>query len=163
MPFLTFCQIQKRALWRLSIELDAFTIGGSREATVTIADPRLAAEEVAIRREGEEFRLASLSEDSDVRLNGAVVKEGTIATGDRLRLGDTLLIFDAETHPSDDRIERLTSILEREVCSPAVVEEALHTANATWHGNWRVTLAFAMCGLAVGVLTAIIIARIFAS
>lgn len=163
MPFLMFCHLQKRALWRVSVERDPFTVGCSRQATVTVADPRIAAEEIAIRRRGEHFQIVNLIDHKKVCLNGALVAEATIVTGDRVRLGNTIVLFVAETHPSDAQIEKLVPVLEREVFAPARVREALEMETTTGRWNWRVVVAFAMCGLAVGVLAAVVITRLAGS
>ncbi len=160
MPFLMFCHLQKRALWRVSVERDPFTVGCSRQATVTVADSRIAAEEIAIRRRGEHFHIVNLTDHKKVLLNGAPVTEAPITTGDRVRLGNTFILFVAETHPSDAQIEPLESILDREIFAPARVKEALEVEATTGRWNWRVLVAFAMCGLAVGVLAAIVVARL---
>ncbi len=160
MPFLMFCHLRNRALWRVSVERDPFTVGCSRQATVTVADPRIAAEEIAIRRRGEHFCIVNLTHHKEVLLNGDLVAEATIVTGDRVRLGNTIMLFVAATHPSDAQIDQLASILDREIFAPAHVSEALEVETITGRWNWRVLVAFAMCGLAVGVLAAIVIARL---
>ncbi len=160
MPFLMFCHLQKRALWLVSVERDPFTVGSSRQATVTVADSRIAAEEIAIRRRGERFHIVNLTDHKEVLLNGCLVADATITTGDRVRLGNTIMLFVAETHPSDAQIDQLAPVLDREVFAPANVREALEMETITGRWNWRVVVAFAMCGLAVGVFAAIVIARL---
>jgi hypothetical protein len=160
MPFLMFCQIQKRTLWHVSVESDHFTVGCSRRATVTVSDPRIAAKQIVIRRRGEHFSIANLADHEEVLLNGAPVAEATITTGDRVRLGNTLMLFVAETEPSRERIERLEPVLDREIFTPACVREALELEMTAGAWNRRVLLAFAMCGAAIGVLAAIVITRL---
>ncbi len=160
MPFLMFCQLHKRTLWHVSVESDHFTVGYSLRATVTIAESRIAAEQIAIRRRGEHFWIVNLTDHDEVRLNGAPVREATITTGDRVRLGNTVMLFVAETHPAPERVDQLEPLLDREIFTPALVREALAMEAATDPWNWRVMLAFAMCGVAVGVLAAIVIARL---
>ena len=75
MPFLMFCHLQKRALWRVSVERDPVTIGCSPEATVTVADPLIAAEEIAIRRRGEHFQIVNLIDHKKVLLHGALLRD----------------------------------------------------------------------------------------
>lgn len=156
MPFLVFCHLRKRATWHVSVELDAFTVGSSRRATVTVADAKVAAEQIAVRRSGDGFRMECLAGPGQTLLNGAPAGEGPLTTGDRIRLGDTFMLFASENRPSEEEVDRFESILDREIFAPACVEEALQadTSAASW--NWPVLIAFAMAGLAVGVLLAAI-------
>lgn len=160
MPFLMFCHLRKRASWHVSLECDSFTVGSSRRATVSVADPRIAAVEIAIRRHGEDFRIASLAGRDRVLLNGEPLAERAISTGDRVRLGDTFLLFVAETHPSDARIDQLEPLLDREIFAPEHVREALEEGASAGRLNWPVLVALGMCGLAIGVVLAIVLARL---
>ncbi len=160
MPFLIFCHLQKRTSWRVSVEEETFTVGCSQGATVTVTDMQLAAREIAIRKQGTDFHLVDLAGRERVFLNGVRVTEAKIRTGDRVRVGHTCMLFIDETHPSEARIEQLESTLDREIFAPERIKEALEVPVTGQRWPWRVIVAIALCGLALGVLLAIVVAQL---
>lgn len=158
MPSFLICHLGQRVPWCVSVDGDRVSIGSAKSASVTIPVPQLAAEEAEITRVGGKARLRDASGRGQVFLNGSRVSDAPIADGDRVRLGDMLLVFSEATELNRQDLDRMEQKLAREISSPEGVNEALRlqSINRTLRVSWRETTAIALAGLALGVGLAVL-------
>jgi hypothetical protein len=74
---------------------DVTTIGSVAGNTVVLSDPAVSRKHVGIRKVGAKFELADLGSTNGVYVNGQRVPKKTLAAGDRVRVGNTELVFHA--------------------------------------------------------------------
>jgi anti-sigma regulatory factor (Ser/Thr protein kinase) len=75
---------------------DRTVLGRSREVDVLLADPAVSREHAVICREGSRFILEDLGSANGTRLNGAPAQRASLAEGDLIQIGDSLIIFTFE-------------------------------------------------------------------
>jgi pSer/pThr/pTyr-binding forkhead associated (FHA) protein len=81
---------------RFHFEQAAITVGRSEANDLVIRDPALSRFHAEIRREGQGWVVADRGSRNGIRVNGAPVKgRSPIVAGDKLTLGQTLVLFDA--------------------------------------------------------------------
>jgi ABC transport system ATP-binding/permease protein len=70
------------------------TIGRSPDNTVTLAHPQVSAHHARLTREGSTYRIADLNSANHVYVNGEVISEQALRTGDEIRIGPYRLVYD---------------------------------------------------------------------
>lgn len=70
-------------------------IGRVDECTVTLDDPKVSRRHAEIRPAGDGYRLIDLGSTNGTEVNGRPVTEQVLAEGDRIRIGDSVLVFEA--------------------------------------------------------------------
>ena len=77
------------------IELPAGEISIGRVATnqIAISDPALSRQHCVIAREGDQFKIRDLQSRNGTQVNGAGITEQWLRHGDRIGVGDSLLLF----------------------------------------------------------------------
>ncbi|MCP3856886.1 MAG: DUF3662 domain-containing protein [Actinomycetia bacterium] len=71
------------------------TIGRLPECTICLADPNVSRHHVEIRPRGMGFQLIDLGSTNGCTVNGVRVGERDLVDGDQIRMGNTLMIFEA--------------------------------------------------------------------
>jgi hypothetical protein len=69
------------------------TVVGREDASITIDDPTLSGRHFAIEEQGHEFFLRDLESTNGTFLNGHAVRSAKLESGDRIRAGETSLLF----------------------------------------------------------------------
>lgn len=75
---------------------DRTVLGRSREIDVLLADPAVSREHAVISREGARFVLEDLGSANGTKLNGSPVERASLAEGDLIQIGDSVIIFTFE-------------------------------------------------------------------
>ncbi len=162
MPHLIFATLRSRSLWRIALETEEISIGSAKNATVTVADPRLAAREVLIHSSKAGFQLVDLARRRTVYVNGRIASSTiALADGDCVRVGDTCFMFLVATEPSAEMLSKRVRQLTSHIVSPqqlAAREESLGASRA--QPQWLRTVAMILCGLALGTVVAIAYAQL---
>lgn len=70
-------------------------IGRVDECAVTIDDPKVSRRHAEVRPAGDGYRLIDLGSTNGTEVNGRKVSDQILAEGDRIRIGDTVLVFEA--------------------------------------------------------------------
>ena len=78
--------------WR--IQDGRTTIGRTNHAEIHLDDPGLSRRHAEVTYQGREFRVADLGSANGTFLNGSRVKEYALRHGDKLLVGETLLVFE---------------------------------------------------------------------
>ncbi|MGH9080997.1 MAG: FhaA domain-containing protein [Acidimicrobiales bacterium] len=79
---------------RVVLGPEPMTIGRLPESAVTINDPNASRRHAELRRAGNDVVLVDLSSTNGTRVNGANVRERTLADGDEIVIGTTVLRFE---------------------------------------------------------------------
>jgi Protein of unknown function (DUF3662)/FHA domain len=76
-------------------ELDGrrFVIGRSKECDIQIADPNASRRHAELRREGDAYWVVDLGSTNGLDVNGKRTQRAKLATGDRVTIGTTELVF----------------------------------------------------------------------
>lgn len=80
---------------RVAIGDEPVTIGRQAECDVVLEDTNVSRRHAEIRRQGEDYVLVDLDSTNGSKVNGTRVKQQTLADGDEITLGKTLLRFEA--------------------------------------------------------------------
>lgn len=80
---------------RILLGEEIVTIGRLPECTVCLADPNVSRHHAEIRPRGMGFQLIDLGSTNGCTVNGVRVGERDLADGDQVRMGNTLMIFEA--------------------------------------------------------------------
>lgn len=78
---------------RHTIDARRVVLGRSRECDVRIDDPNVSRRHAELRQEGATYWLVDLDSTNGTQLNGRKITRAKLADGDRLRLGDTEVVF----------------------------------------------------------------------
>jgi Protein of unknown function (DUF3662)/FHA domain len=79
---------------RIVLGPETATIGRLPECAVVISDPNASRRHAELRRTGNEVVLVDLNSTNGTRINGATVRERTLADGDEITIGTTTLRFE---------------------------------------------------------------------
>ena len=108
------------------LESAATTIGRDASAQLSIPDRLMSRRHCAIEPAGEAFLLRDLGSSNGTYVNGMPVRERTLEHGDRIRAGDSILLFLAPGAPSGASASRtvddLTRPIERQSARPTDLE-----------------------------------------
>ena len=80
---------------RFGIGDDPVTIGRGADCDLVLADPTVSKHHLELRRQGSDVRLIDLSSTNGTRVNGVGVRDRVLADGDEIRLGATVLRYEA--------------------------------------------------------------------
>src|SRR5438046_10688617 len=76
-----------------AIAEDETSIGRDRENVVRLNHPSVSRRHCLIKRDGEQFTISDLDSYNGTFVNGVPVKEQALAHGDRIEIGDIVLLF----------------------------------------------------------------------
>ncbi len=79
---------------RVVLGPEPITIGRLPESTIMVNDPNASRRHAEIRRMGNEVVVVDLNSTNGTRVNGATVSERTLADGDQIVIGTTVLRFE---------------------------------------------------------------------
>jgi hypothetical protein len=79
---------------RISIGLEPVVIGRLPECDVVLADSNVSRRHAELRRKGDGVFVTDLGSTNGTKVNGAVVREQLLASGDEISVGSTKLIFE---------------------------------------------------------------------
>ena len=79
---------------RVVLGPEPMTLGRLPESTVTINDPNASRRHAELRRVGNDVVLVDLNSTNGTRVNGATVRERTLADGDEIVIGTTVFRFE---------------------------------------------------------------------
>ena len=159
MPCAIVFDLHKRVVWRISIPSKPVIVGSASNATIRIADPDLAAEEVAVEAMGNGYRVRDVSQRGRLYVNGRSVTEASITAGEPIRIGRHAIVLTAERDPDSDELERLEhKLVSRSQAAAWIgIGEEADRGNET---HWSVVLAIGLAGAALGVVAAILFRRL---
>ncbi len=80
--------------------LGRMVLGRGRKAAIRLADPGLSREHCAFEHRGDEVWLVDLESKNGTSLNGLPAEEARLRSGDRVGVGQTVLIFVEEAPPA---------------------------------------------------------------
>ncbi|GAC1357758.1 MAG: DUF3662 and FHA domain-containing protein [Acidimicrobiales bacterium] len=80
---------------RIPIDDRPLTVGRAPDCDLVLSDPTVSKRHLEFRRQGADVVLVDLGSTNGTRVNGAGVRERTLAEGDEIRLGATVLRYDA--------------------------------------------------------------------
>jgi len=80
---------------RVGVGDEPVTIGRAADCDLVLADPTISKHHLELRRQGLEVVLIDLGSTNGTRVNGAGVRERVLADGDEIRLGATVLRYEA--------------------------------------------------------------------
>ncbi len=156
MPFLLFRDLKRRTSWSLTMS-SSFTVGSSTAADVLVSDSSLGARDFEVRANDEGYRLVELTGKKPLLLNGAPVHDAPLATGDRVRSGNTCFVFAMDDAPGADVLDAWETRLNFE----KLVEPPELAAQSPDAAPWRSWIAVLLCGVAAGVVVAVAAKLIF--
>ena len=81
---------------RFDIAATETSVGRLPECGVTLDDPSVSRRHAVIRRNGSSYEIEDLNSTNGVRLNGEMVKQARLTSGDRLELGTVQLVFETQ-------------------------------------------------------------------
>ncbi|GAC1518014.1 MAG: DUF3662 and FHA domain-containing protein [Acidimicrobiales bacterium] len=80
---------------RVPVGDEPITVGRAPDCDLVLADPTVSKHHLDLRRPGADVLLVDLGSTNGTRVNGAGVRERTLADGDEIRLGATVLRYEA--------------------------------------------------------------------
>jgi pSer/pThr/pTyr-binding forkhead associated (FHA) protein len=76
-----------------AVDARSVVLGRSRECDVRVDDPNASRRHAELRQEGATYWLIDLDSTNGTQLNGRKVTRAKLSDGDRIRLGDTEIVF----------------------------------------------------------------------
>jgi len=80
---------------RIGVGDDPVTLGRASDCQVVLADPMVSKHHAELRREGTEVVIVDLGSTNGTRVNGAGIRERPLVDGDEIRIGATVMRFEA--------------------------------------------------------------------
>ena len=80
---------------RIGVGDDPVTLGRASDCNVVLADPTVSKRHAELRRQGTEIVLIDLGSTNGTKVNGAGIRERALADGDEIRIGATVMRFEA--------------------------------------------------------------------
>ena len=80
---------------RIGVGDDPVTLGRASDCNVVLADPTVSKRHAELRRQGTDIVLVDLGSTNGTKVNGAGIRERTLVDGDEIRIGATVLRFEA--------------------------------------------------------------------
>lgn len=112
---------------------DGVVIGRSTEAHVLVPDPSVSRRHAAVAPDGPRFIIEDLASANGVRVNGKAVQRASLVEGDRIQLGDIVLVFtrDADAPAADASAEAETPDAIRALAGHAARDLSI-SVPSTW-------------------------------
>ncbi len=79
---------------RVLIESEPLVIGRMPECSVVLSDPNVSRRHAEVLRVNEAFMVRDLGSTNGTKLNGALIRESYLSTGDNITVGSTTLVFE---------------------------------------------------------------------
>jgi hypothetical protein len=79
---------------RVPIESEPVVIGRMPECSVVLSDPNVSRRHAEVLRVNEAFLVRDLGSTNGTKLNGALIRESYLSTGDNITVGSTTLVFE---------------------------------------------------------------------
>src|SRR5687767_8434852 len=92
--------------YRFELEADPITVGRDAGNTIQLHDTEVSRRHAVIRHDGRHLVLADNKSSNGTFVNGRRVQSHTLAGGDQVQLGGTLLLFTGDA-PSGDLAEKI--------------------------------------------------------
>ncbi|QDS93317.1 Sensor protein ZraS [Roseimaritima multifibrata] len=138
------------------LEMGRITIGRDPTNAIQLLDSEVSREHAAIRSEnGIDFSIADLSSSNGSEVNGGRITEQTLQSGDRILIGQTLMIFTGSSRPASLEAAHSVDIVQQASFAEAsqIVSSAeLSSSNASGDSSLEVMY---LTALAVGRTTEI--------
>jgi hypothetical protein len=80
---------------RIGVEDEPLIIGRAGDSDVVVSDPTVSKRHVEVRREGEHVTIVDLGSTNGTQVNGVGIKQRALADGDEIRIGATVLRYEA--------------------------------------------------------------------
>ncbi|MHC4605537.1 MAG: sigma 54-interacting transcriptional regulator [Planctomycetota bacterium] len=101
MPLLRITDPSKRK-YMIALTEDPLVIGKGSDCDVSLADPRMDVRHCQIEPDSEgQFKIVDLETKSGVEVNGAKVNVQILKDGDKIRIGDTIVVFEESEEPPE--------------------------------------------------------------
>jgi signal transduction histidine kinase len=92
---------------RFELAGDAVGLGRDGSNAIRLLDHEVSRKHAEVRRDGEGFRVVDLGSANGTYLNDEAVDQAPLRPGDKLRLGQTLMLFDAAPSGSREMTDRV--------------------------------------------------------
>lgn len=102
---------------RFELDVDTVTIGRERSNTIQLHDTEISRRHAEVRREGNSGVLVDLSSSNGTYVNGHKVTQATLASGDHVQLGGTLMLYTAASEDSVRDLSDRVNITARALAS----------------------------------------------
>jgi FHA domain-containing protein len=80
---------------RIGVGDEPVTLGRAGDCQVVLADPTVSKHHAELRRDGADVVVVDLGSTNGTKVNGTGIRERTLADGDEIRIGATVLRFEA--------------------------------------------------------------------
>ena len=94
-----------------------YVMGRSRTCDITIRDPHLSRQHIALHVLSDGIRLTDLGSSNGCKVNDEAVREKLLQAGDRIRLGETELLIDEGSSQAAKSTHALSSAGNRPAAS----------------------------------------------
>ncbi|MFC3715928.1 diguanylate cyclase [Luteimonas soli] len=99
---------------RADVDTARVLVGRSQEADLCIAHKSVSREHCQVWRDGDEYRIRDLGATNTTRLNDAPITEGTLADGDHVTVGESILKFISHTSVEANYHEEIYQLATRD-------------------------------------------------
>jgi signal transduction histidine kinase len=96
---------------RFTLEGDCLRLGRDVSNPIRLRDTEISRQHAELRRQDQEYLLTDLGSSNGTYLNGQRVREAKLKTGDRIQVGQTVLVFQAGTAASRDELAAKISMI----------------------------------------------------
>jgi diguanylate cyclase (GGDEF)-like protein len=99
---------------RADIDTTRVLVGRSQDADLCIAHKSVSREHCQVWRDGDDYRIRDLGATNTTRLNDAPITEGTLADGDHVTVGESILKFISHTSVEANYHEEIYQLATRD-------------------------------------------------
>lgn len=117
---------------RYSVDELAVRLGRDDECPVRVVDNEISRQHAEIRSVGGEFSIHDLGSSNGTFVNGRRISESRLASGDRIQLGQTVLVFGAgTTAPQADLAKKISLITRAAIEDSSAIVKSLSQAEGS--------------------------------
>jgi signal transduction histidine kinase len=98
---------------KFDLEADRLTLGRESSNPIQLHDREVSRVHAELRRDGDEFVVADLDSSNGTFVNGVRVHSQRLASGDRVQLGRTMMLFTGLIEESSGRLQERVGIVEQ--------------------------------------------------
>ena len=86
---------------RWQLDSDLITVGRSSDSGIVLTDPNASRNHAELSKRGDEWWVIDLGSTNGTLVNGALVKERRLQSGDRIKIGGSEMIFEPSSKGTD--------------------------------------------------------------
>lgn len=107
-------------------------LGRDRTCSVVLEDAWASRKHARIYQEGGFYHIEDLTSGNGTYLNGVKISRSPLTQGDRIRIGETVLVFIADPAPTPDIAKPVSPALPREVPQAATRRREVPAESTRW-------------------------------